>query len=294
MKSKNIQNSVGRTIAVLLIAVVAFCGYAANKEIKRVLRPLKTYLLHPLLRETPQTLEIVSLLKVYQASKEKQPIELRRIGKMNDGGYVVPEIAIQKADAVLGYGISDDISFEEDASTLYNKPSWGFDGTCPPITTQNPLCHFIPLCIGNQKREDYATFDEQLEMLDLKDKQLFIKMDIEGAEYDVLPDILNHSNNITGIVLEIHFWDQSAIHQALTLLKMLKEEFLLIHVHGNNMCQDCFVTQNSTGKLTRVLELTYINKNYIDDYSLALDQTHPTPLDMPNSPNLPDVRFAIL
>ena len=286
MKSKH--------IFILFAAVIAFSGYAANKEIKRIARPLKTFLLHPLLRETPKTREIVSLLKVYEAYKNKEPIELRRIGKMNDGGYVTPEIAIQQADAVLGYGIADDISFEEAASTLYNKPSWGFDGTCPALATQHALCHFVPLCIGNKPSERYATFDEQLEMFDLKDKKLFIKMDIEGAEYDALPDVLKRSQNITGIVLEIHFWDQPTIDKALTLLKMLQEEFLLLHVHGNNMCQDCFVTKNSTGKLTRVLELTYINKRYVDDYSIALDQTHPTPLDMPNSPHLPDVQFLVL
>lgn len=286
-----------RIIIIFGIALL-FWGYKpAYEQIKRIARPIKIYLLHPLLKETSQTREIITLLKVYQAYVNEQPLELRRIGKINDGGYVIAEIAIQKAEAVLGYGIADDISFEEAASALYKKPSWGLDGTCPPIPTKHPLCHFIPLCIGksadSEQREKYVTFDQQIELLNLEDKKLFIKMDIEGGEYEVLPDILKHFQNITGIVLEIHFCDEPSISQALALLKRLQEHFLLIHVHANNICQDCFVTTNSTGKLTRVLELSYINKNCVDTYSIALDQTHPTPLDTPNSPHLPEVAFCI-
>ena len=59
-------------------------------------------------------------------------------------------------------------------------------------------------------------------------------MDIEGNEYGVIPDILQYSSFITGIVIEIHFCAKSQISQALALMKKLARNFVLIHVHGNN------------------------------------------------------------
>jgi len=39
---------------------------------------------------------------------------LKRLGNANDGGYVVPMIAVTAADALLSFGLSHDWSFERD------------------------------------------------------------------------------------------------------------------------------------------------------------------------------------
>lgn len=255
-----------------------------------------------LLSETPDTRDIISHLKVYQAFAMKGPLEFRRLGRAYDGGYVVPELALQEADVVLGYGISDDISFEEMAAEIYGKPSYGFDGTCPTIDVKQPLCQFIPLSIVSHAKTQHSpneihgssSFDQQIDFLEIGDKKLFVKMDIEGNEYGVLPDILQHASQITGLALEIHFCENTQIPQALNLLKMLEKDFLLVHVHGNNCCLDFFETSNALGHITRVLELSYINRQLICEYQASPDQTHPTPLDMANAPHLPEVTFTIL
>jgi hypothetical protein len=84
------------------------------------------------------------------------------------------------------------------------------------------------------------------------------------------------------------------IAQALNLLQMLEKDFLLVHVHGNNNCKGSFVTTNSIGEITRVLELSYINRNLVQSYEISRDQTHPTSFDMPNVSKFPDVQFTIL
>jgi hypothetical protein len=245
--------------------------------------------------------EIALLLKVHQAFDENGPISLRRIGRDHDGGYVVPELAMQHANAVMGYGISDDISFEESAATIYHKPSFGFDGTCPPVRIQNKLCQFIPQnIIGDQLLKNYigsihsASFDQQIMNLGLTDQKLFVKMDIEGNEYTTMPDILRHASCITGIVLEIHFWEDSHVVSALQLMKAIDQNFVLIHVHGNNASLRYFVTKHALGNIPRVLELSYINRKLVHSYALSSDQSHPTCLDMPNAPGIPDYAFTIL
>lgn len=142
--------------------------YIHIKDMGRpIARPIKMFFFHPPLQESPETREIVTLLQVKTVYDENSPLQFRRIGRDFDGGYVIPDIAIQKADAIFGYGISDDISFEEAASSLFGKPSWGFDGTCPLIKTNHPLCHFVPQCIVSSQTylpnsERTATFMQQI------------------------------------------------------------------------------------------------------------------------------------
>ncbi|HSW72120.1 MAG TPA: FkbM family methyltransferase, partial [Chlamydiales bacterium] len=255
------------------------------------------------LPETPETYAIVELLKVYDTYDAHGSITLRRIGRAYDGGYVIPELAMQEAEVVMGYGISDDISFEDDASSLYGKPSFGFDGSSKSVKPKAPNCHFIPSNIvsekfvkslGNRVRTTtFGSFNQHLSWIGASDKKLFLKMDIEGNEYPVMPDILKHASKITGIVLEIHFAVVEQIEQALKLMQKLSQDFLLVHVHGNNCAESAFVTSNSKGELPRLFELTYINKNLVQSYEISRDQSHPKPFDMPNGSAMPDVSFTI-
>ena len=44
----------------------------------------------------------------------KQATDLIRIGRDYDGGYLVSKSDIEKTDVLIGLGINDDWSFEED------------------------------------------------------------------------------------------------------------------------------------------------------------------------------------
>ena len=49
--------------------------------------------------------------------KKIQPYKvgkLIRLGRNNDGGYIIPEVAIHHTHVLFGIGINDDWSFEED------------------------------------------------------------------------------------------------------------------------------------------------------------------------------------
>lgn len=244
---------------------------------------------------------VVNLLKVYKITAANESVELIRLGKNNDGGYVVPVLALEKSDALMGYGIADDISFEREFSQRFDKPSFGFDGGVPDIETGDNRCHFYSECIGEpnylyagqQFSGRMASYSDQLKRLKLEDKKIFIKMDIEGAEFDVFDDILKHTHNITGIVLECHM--NRKLHKAEKLLSQLNKDFVLLHVHGNNYClSNSFTSKNAIGSIPYIIELTYINKNLISSYEISQNQKHPKKIDQPNCPDRPDFDFEIL
>lgn len=265
---------------------------------KRKKSPPSSKLNRTILSETSETLAIVELLKTYQPFVKNEPISLVRLGRNYDGGYAIPHLAMERADVLLGYGMSDDISFEDSAAEIYGVHSFGFDGTCPQINPQSDRCVFIPYNIESKVSSAYSqfpclTFEEQLKMFNLQNKKMFIKMDIEGGEYNSLPEILDHQKNITGIVLELHFCANDELSKALELMQKINKDFLLVHVHGNNYCTDFFETSISKGLIPRVLELTYINRNLVDYYQLSPSQQHPLPIDQRNMPGIPDVAFSI-
>jgi len=244
---------------------------------------------------------LVSKLAVYEVEDERGPLTMVRHGKIGDGGYVVPEIALQEADVLLGYGIADDISFEEQFSDKYKKPSIGFDCGTEKIAIKNPLCTFVRECITNNtplyssqtNSVKFSTYSEQISRMNFDNKKVFIKMDIEGAEYEAFADIYKHANNITGIVLEMHFVRVKETAFANKLLSELEKDFHLVHVHGNNCAVENFTTLFSSGKIPKALELTFINKKLVKRAKIAQNQKHPSPLDTENCPTKSPYNFEI-
>lgn len=263
---------------------------------------VSVFLLYLNYKRYVQFTKIVSFLVVYEAVNDHKPLEMVRWGSPHDGGYVIPKILLEKSDVMFGYGIGNDICFESSFSKKYGKESFCFDGGVKNIETGSEKCHFFSECIGNDKHlyEDqkssgkFSSYSEHIKRHKLENKKIFLKMDIEGAEFDVFDDILKHSNSITGIVLEIHFMDDDNIKKTEKLLNELNKDFLLVHVHGNNLCEYTFSARNLKNRASRAIELTYINRNIVDEYKVSNNQKHPTSLDRPNHPNLPDYEFEVL
>jgi hypothetical protein len=249
--------------------------------------------------------EIILNLQAYDTYIGNEKTYLYRMGRDNDGGYVVPNVALARSDALLGYGIADDASFEESFSKIYNKPSYGFDCSCKRVVSTNDLFTFIPECIGttdfvyknSNASKNVTSFKTQIDNLKLTNKPVFIKMDIEGAEFKTLPEILAQSQNVTGIVLELHFNKRILkLWKSLQLVKQLNKDFFLVHFHTNNYVKAEFKTKNiskgdkaefktkniSKGNIGSVIELTYINKSLVSKATKISDMDFPTALDQPN------------
>lgn len=189
--------------------------------------------------------------------KPKRSSNLIRVGRDHDGGYMVECDDIHNASALCSFGISDDWSFENDFLSRKDVPLVAFDGSLTlwfwvrkalrnalSLRLARAFTYFrfllffrgkkrlIDKFIGLDDPPKQIKFREALSYFDLLESQrFFLKIDIEGSEYRILDDIVEHNNSISGLVIEFHDSD-------LNLSRI--EEFVqrmpltLIHVHANN------------------------------------------------------------
>lgn len=196
--------------------------------------------------------------------------------------YVIPKIILEKADAMISYGVKDDMNTEEEFSRKYNKPSYSFDCGIKSIEIPYEKCHFESSCIGTDKyilrnegqvsSMNIHTFGQKIKELGYENKKVIVQMDIAGAEKEVLPDILQYSDKITGIVFVLHIEDAKSIVESLSVLDLLKKDFVLV-------CKSNHFAEPNNGKTCKYLEgniaplvaLSYVNKSLLDSYSLNFE-----------------------
>lgn len=208
------------------------------------------------------------------------PYQKMRLGKDNDGGYVIIDIPDIKYDILISGGIDNDISFEEDFCKKYHTKCIAFDGTIDTIDNidntkfKNKDIELIKKNININNNLDYL----------LKSySNIFIKMDIEGSEFEWIRSIdKNNFNNIIQMVIEFHYPSEKDSD----VFKKINENFLLVHFHSNNFCG--YRSYNEI-IIPNVFECTYINKKYIQMNNISLNnQVLPTKYDMKNIPEYDD------
>lgn len=210
-----------------------------------------------------------------------------RLGTKNDGGYVIADLH-DNYDCYISCGISNEESFSRDFLNKYklNKfDCYAFDGTIdkyPHEYTTNIL--FIKNNISDINNNYYT----DLSYLINKYNNIFLKMDIEGGEYNWLLHITEDQlRKFKQIVIEFHgindnSWNCSHSNKIKCFEKLNKTHYI-VHAHGNSY-------SNITNKIPDVIELTYINKEYFlnkPDYNT--DYTPIPHLDSSNCPNKGDI-----
>jgi hypothetical protein len=223
----------------------------------------------------------LSYLSIYDC-----PYQKMRIGSSHDGGYVICNGL--KCDILLGCGISNDITFENDYLNL-NKDIYcfAFDGTVNNLPNNaNNRINFIKKNIGYNSNNT-TNLDFFLNTYN----DIFLKMDIECGEYEWIKSITKDQlNNIKQIAIEIHFdlfdnfredkWD---------IMKILSETHYLVHLHGNN-CGNYIIVNGIL--LPETIECLYIRKNEISNPQ-KISFNGPTEYDRQNDINKPDLLITI-
>jgi hypothetical protein len=219
----------------------------------------------------------------------------KRVGANNDGGYIVPLVAVKNSQAVMSYGIADDISFEMDIIKKFNLEVYGFDCGIKEAPGKHDKFHFYPECIASdnyiykdQKSSlKVSSYNDQVKKLSLENKRIFIKMDIEGAEYESFEDIIDSLfENIQGIVIELHYLHTRENRaKAIKLLRIFDRYLVLIHVHGNNNAK---VFRLAGKKVPDVIECAYISRKYVSSKQISRER-FPTVLDRPNQKDSADI-----
>ena len=231
--------------------------------------------------------------------------DLLRVGKSNDGGYLVEKNSFNESEFVLGLGINEDWSFE----TEFGKPFLGIDNQTSfnflfkkflyvlvwnilkfyELTRlKSTLKDFKRLISYIKFRKNfingwiYGPYDSNVnfkltDLLNLvESNNVFLKVDIEGSEYRMLDDILEIENKFTGMVIEFHDFD---VHHKLVKNFIEKTQMKLCHVHVNNYCE-------IYNGLPTLIEFTF-SKNPI----ILTDSKPKLPhnLDQPNNPTADEI-----
>lgn len=213
------------------------------------------------------------------------PFPKKRVGKDNDGGYIICELE-GGYDAFISGGICNDTSFEE--HFLKENPDLkciAFDGT-----TQLQSSDRLKILKKNIGILDSDT-TVNLRKYVTPYSNIFMKIDIEGGERELFYTLTDEDLlNIKQLVIEIHDAREVVIPSRLS------RTHWLVHFHMNNCCARPRETQpaflNVEGVRTpMVYECTYIRK--IPNEELKRN-TRPIPdplLDQPNDQDFHDVRI---
>lgn len=187
---------------------------------------------------------------------------LVRIGRDNDGGYVIDGRDLAPSEALIAFGINDDWSFEEQFHQRRPVPVHGYDAyVSPKIFLARAASSLIRRdglpAVRNQLRarrelprffSGEHTFNQvaigldwppyslplksalQRSVPNLKGK-VYLKIDIEGSEYRLLDELVEYADRISGLAIEFHDVDMR-----LDEIRNFVESFplVLIHLHCNN------------------------------------------------------------
>lgn len=204
----------------------------------------------------------MKIAKLPSCFRPKRNDNLIRIGKKNDGGYVIDRSIVKKTDCLISLGINDDWSFEEDFLDLNNVPLYAFDASISrqffkrklyksirnfnlkqlkrSVRTLNAYKRFFDN-VNRTHIEKFVGFDDEAMFISLNSivskylnsqfKNMFFKIDIEGSEYRLLEDLIRFQNFTIGATIEFHDFDINLAKIA-DFIKCYHLQ--LCHIHANN------------------------------------------------------------
>ena len=227
--------------------------------------------------------------------EELQPVvlencSLKRFGSANDGGYLMCENLPPRIDAAYSYGVGRNDDWSCDVSRRYQVPVHQYDCFDPA----RPTCGggtfvFHNECIGPrqevQETRVFDTLENQIRENGDLDRQLFVKIDVEGAEWDSL---LATSDELLAAIpqlaMELHGFDD---RKMLEVVRKLKRHFYLVNLHFNNW--SC--TPLAAPFPARAYQVLWVNKRLATVDSTAPVPAPMSPLNAPDAPTRPDCQL---
>ncbi|MPZ37431.1 MAG: glycosyltransferase [Rhizobiales bacterium] len=217
-----------------------------------------------------------------------------RIGGECDGGYVMID-DLQDVQVCYSFGIGFDVSWDVDMAQR-GATVFQYDHTVAAPRQPHAAFCFRQIGIAPADGDNMRTLQSLLnENKHSSDKEMILKIDVEGAEWDVFDHAPSHVlGHFKQIVCEFHglaeLRDRRWCERATRVLVKLANTHAPVHVHGNNFGSFNIV---DGVPVPDVLEVTYVRRS---SYSLEPSaESFPTVLDRPNNPSASDVylgRFA--
>lgn len=210
-----------------------------------------------------------------------------RLGRQNDGGYVVLGKGDKNYDILLSFGISNDVSFEMDFNRMYPECKiYCFDPTVDDLPDNVPNSTFFKIGIDSVSKENYLTLYDIQKLIghEFKGKNVFLKMDIEGFEWDVFGDSQSFEiiKKFDQIAIELHFkyilrgnkylLPLFLIHRY-RILRKIRKYFDVFNLHANNATFENSYTKFHSFIFPHVVEVSFINKSSISTLIPDLNQS---------------------
>ena len=234
--------------------------------------------------------------------KPKLLFSMARIGKKNDGGYLVGTNSLLSSKTLITFGIKNDWSFELDFIKANNNlkvicfdNQLNFRLLLRLVIQQlifvfwNKNIFLLLLHIKNlftffkfKKKvkliKKHISYGDVLNISEKYD-DIFFKIDIDGSEYRIFDEIIKIKHKILGLVIEVHDVD---LHKEKIIHFINQLEMELIHIHPNNFAG---VDKNND---PIVIELTFEKNSKVLSDKLSL----PHLLDMRNNPFIKDIELT--
>ncbi|MEI6806504.1 MAG: hypothetical protein WCK49_08385 [Myxococcaceae bacterium] len=190
--------------------------------------------------------------------------DMKRFGDSNDGGYLLCAEFLNGISAAYSYGIEGRDNLGCEVANTLNITVHQYD----PFDIRRPACNNGKTVFHEEGIAHKAFVDDDHRKFDTLEnhiranqdtgKQILVKMDVEGAEWESL---LNASEatleNIQQLTLELHWlYKEENFAVIENTLKKLSQHFYVVHIHTNN--HRC----GRGGRfLSDTFEVTYVNKN---------------------------------
>ena len=244
-------------------------------------------------------------------------LDLIRLGKKNDGGYIISKKSLEMDNCLLTFGMCNEWSFEEEFIKLNSKNyvhiydhtvdlsfflfrlyksikrlfyfKSNFSNVCEKtkelikyIKLSNSKIKHYKKKISNENSLKSRNLKKSLDEMKINGK-LMLKIDIEGDEFEILKNINLYSEKIHTLIVEFHDLDKK-LDDFEKLIKYINKKFYIIHIHGNNYSK-CV-----TNGIPNTLEITFLNSkmffiaNKQTKFSFPIEN-----LDFPNDSTKKDI-----
>jgi len=189
-------------------------------------------------------------------------VELTRIGPVGDGGYLLP-YDFQSLNTLYSPGVADTADFDYELAEM-GMSCFLLDYSVDEPPVSHPNFNFSKRFLGPTSHGNYVSLTDWVGENEDNQSDLFLQMDIEGAEWGVLTATPNEIfSRFRIMVVEFHdlasrIANPRTCETLEILLERMSEIFDIVHLHPNNCELELYIRGIP---IPPVIEVTFLRKD---------------------------------